>query len=558
MDLKGVFLMEILKKYLKQVDFDSYEEFTEKFELIIPESFNFAYDVVDEWARTEPDKTALVYKDDFGYERTFTFSEMKRLSDQAANYFLSKGITKGDVVMLTLKRKYHFWYLSMGLHKIGAVCIPATEQLKQKDYEYRFHSAEVKMIVCIDLHDHLNDIELAVKGTSMDIIKAFVGDGEKEGWDNIDTEFMKTSDVYERPSDYPRNNDLMLMYFTSGTSGNPKIVAHNYYYPLGHITTSYYWSACRDNGLHFSVAETGWAKCAWSKLYGVWLSGCAVMVYDMVKFDPETLLDVMENTPITSFCAPPTIFRFLIRTDLTNRNLSHIHDCTTAGEALNAEVFNIWREKTGLTIREGFGQSESAIIAGTFKWLTPKPGSLGKPNPLYEISLVNENGEIAQTGEEGQISILLRNGIIPVGLFQEYYMEPERTYETFASGVYYTGDLAYADEDGYLWYVGRADDVIKTSGYRVGPFEVESAIMRHASVLECAVAGAADEVRGQIIKATIVLNTGYSPSEELKLEIQDFVKSITAPYKYPRMIEFADELPKTFNGKIRRFVLRKL
>lgn len=547
--------MELLNDYLKQKDFDSYEEFCEGFELKIPETFNFAYDVVDRWAQAEPEKIALVYENDHGIMRNFTFGEIKELSDKAANYFISKGIKKGDVVMLVLKRKYQFWYLSVALHKIGALCVPATEQLKQKDYEYRFAAADVKMIVAIDEDDTVRDIDAASLNTHP-VIKALASAKKRDGWDDIDAEIEKASSSFSKPANYPCNDDLMLMYFTSGTTGNPKIVAHNYYYPLGHITTAYYWHNCLNNGLHFTVAETGWAKCAWGKLYGQWLCGCAVMVYDMDRFSADHLLDILEKYPITSFCAPPTVFRFLIRCDLSQRNLSHIQSCTTAGEALNAEVYEIWLKKTGLKIREGFGQSESVIIAGTFKWMQPRPGSMGRPNPLYDCRLINAEGDFARYGEEGQISILLGKKN-PIGLFSCYYKEEQRTSEAFENRVYYTGDLAYQDEDGYFWYISRVDDIIKTSGYRVGPFEVESALMKHPSVLECAITGIPDEIRGQIIKGTIILNQGYAPSEELKIEIQQFVKQITAPYKYPRVIDFADALPKTISGKVQRYVIRK-
>lgn len=548
--------MHMLDTYLKQRDFDSYEDFHNNFQLILPERFNFAFDVVDRWAAEQPEKRALVYENDFGVTREFTFSEMSRLSNRAANYFLSKGIKRGDVVMLVLSRRYQFWYALLGLHKIGAVCVPATEQLKLKDYEYRFSSADIKMIVSIDNPETMENVEDAQQSTH-ELIKAFVGSGSRADWDNFDECLERQSEEYLcSDENYACNHDIMLMYFTSGTTGNPKTVAHDYFYPLGHITTAYYWHNCVDNGLHLSVAETGWAKCAWGKIYGQWLCGSAVMVYDMERFDAERLLDIMEKYPITTFCAPPTIFRFLIRCDLSKRSLSHIRDCTTAGEALNAPVYEMWLEKTGLKIREGFGQTESVIIAGTFKWMEPIPGSLGRPNPLFDVRLINERGEFALPGEDGQISIMLNSGH-PAGLLREYYNDPEKTRATFADGIYYTGDLAYSDEMGLLWYVGRADDVIKTSGYRVGPFEVESALMKHECVLECAITGVPDEVRGQVIKASIVLNRGFEPSDALKKEIQNFVKSITAPYKYPRVVEFVAELPKTSSGKIRRYAIRR-
>lgn len=546
--------MQLLDKYLEQRDFSSYEEFARKFKIKVPKHFNFAYDVVDEWAKKQPDKLAVVYQDDHGAKKKFTFADISRLSNMSANYFLSKGIKKGDVVMLVLKRRYQFWYIIVALHKIGALCVPATDQLKQSDYEYRFKSAGVKMIVALDNEEDLCNIEAAEKTTGQ-LIKAIVG-GKRPGWDDFDAQITRFSSDYEKNANFPCDEDLMLMFFTSGTTGKPKMAAHNYFYPLGHITTAYYWHDCVDNGLHFSVSDTGWAKCAWGKIYGQWFCGCAVMVYDMDRFDPEKLLDVMEAYPITSFCAPPTILRFLIRCDLSHRHLSHIKSCTTAGEALNAEVYRIWYEKTGLKLREGFGQSESVIIAGTFKWMEPVPGALGKFNPLYRVLLVNAEGKPATKGEEGQISILLNNGR-SLGLFECYYNDKEKTEETFKNNIYYTGDLAYMDEDDTLWHVGRADDVIKTSGYRVGPFEVESALMQHPSVLECAITGIPDDIRGQIIKASIVLNKGYTAGDALAKDIQAFVKGITAPYKYPRVIEFMDALPKTASGKIKRYELRQ-
>ncbi len=548
--------MHLLDTYLPIKEFETYEDFKANFSLNIPKGFNFAFDIVDKWAQIDKEKIALMYEDDFGYSRQFTFKDISELSNRAANYFTSIGIKKGDVVMLTLKRRYQFWYIIVALHKIGAIAVPATEMLKAKDYEYRFRAADVKMIISVGTEDVLDEIDAAVKNTGMDIIKAHEADNYRAGWINIDEMISAFSAYYEKPKDYPCDDDKMLMYFTSGTTGNPKIVTHNYTYPLGHIVTAHFWHNCVDNGLHLSVAETGWAKCAWGKIYGQWICGSAVLVYDMDRFVPNRLLDIMEKNPITTFCAPPTIFRFLIRSDLSKRDLSHIRDCTTAGEALNSEVYRIWLEKTGLKIREGFGQSESVIIAGTFKMMEPTPGSLGKPNPLFDLRLISDKGEEAASGEEGQISIMLNDGRA-TGLFIGYYGDEERTKYTFADDIYYTGDLAYGDDDGCLWYVGRADDVIKTSGYRVGPFEVESALMKHESVLECAITGVPDEVRGQVIKASIVLNEGFAPSEELKKEIQDFVKHLTAPYKYPRVIEFLTELPKTTSGKVQRYVLRK-
>ncbi len=548
--------MHLLDTYLPIKEFNTYDDFKANFSLNIPEGFNFAFDIVDKWAEIDKDKVALLYEDDFGISKQFTFKDISELSNRAANYFTSIGIKKGDVVMLTLKRRYQFWYIIVALHKIGAIAVPATEMLKAKDYEYRFKAADVKMVISVGTEEVLDEIDLAVRNTGMDIIKAHESDNYRAGWINIDEMISAFSAYYEKPEDYPCDDDTMLMYFTSGTTGNPKIVAHNYTYPLGHIVTAHFWHNCVDNGLHLSVAETGWAKCAWGKIYGQWICGSAVLVYDMDRFVPKRLLDIMEKNPITTFCAPPTIFRFLIRSDLSMRDLSHIRDCTTAGEALNSEVYRIWYEKTGLKIREGFGQSESVIIAGTFNMMEPTPGSLGKPNPLFDLKLISDKGEEAASGEEGQISIILNDGRA-TGLFIGYYGDEERTKYTFSDDIYYTGDLAYSDDEGLLWYVGRADDVIKTSGYRVGPFEVESALMKHESVLECAITGVPDEIRGQVIKASIVLNEGFIPSEELKIEIQDFVKHLTAPYKYPRVIEFLPELPKTTSGKVQRYVLRK-
>ncbi len=547
----------MLEKYLKKVNFDSLEDFQKNFEIIVPDNFNFGYDVVDEWARTNPDKLALLWTNDEGAEVRYTFADIKRKSDQVAAFYQSLGIGRGDCVMMMLKRRAEFWFSIVALHKLGAVAIPATHLLTPKDLIYRANSAQIKMIVSADepiMIQHVND---CLKDAPSVKIRVATGSYNKDGWYSMD-EGMKNAPEFHRPEHVNDNHDISLLYFTSGSSGNPKMVAHNFLYPLGHIVTAKYWHNVNEQSLHLTVADTGWGKAVWGKLYGQWLSGAAVFVYDHEKFTPANILAAMAKYRVTSFCAPPTIYRYLIREDLSQYDLSALKYCTTAGEPLNPSVFEFWKEHTGLDIHEGFGQTETAMTIGTFPWMTPKPGSLGVPNPAYDMDLLTNDGRSAEDGESGEI-ILHTDKRLPLGLFEEYYHNPELTKTVHNNGIYHTGDVAWRDGDGYYWFVGRTDDVIKSSGYRIGPFEVESALMTHPAVVECAVTGVPDEVRGQVVKATIILAKEYKDypdKEALIKEIQDHVKKVSAPYKYPRVVEFVDELPKTISGKIKRVEIR--
>ena len=547
----------MLEKYLKKVEFDSLEDFQKNFEIIVPDNFNFGYDVVDEWARTNPDKLALLWTNDEGAEKRYTFADIKRKSDQVASFYQSLGIGKGDCVMMMLKRRAEFWFSIVALHKLGAVAIPATHLLTPKDLIYRANSAQIKMIVSADepiMIQHVND---CLKDAPSVKVLVATGSYNKDGWHSMD-EGMKNAAPFVRPEHVNDNHDISLLYFTSGSSGNPKMVAHNFLYPLGHIVTAKYWHNVNENSLHLTVADTGWGKAVWGKLYGQWLSGAAVFVYDHEKFTPANILEAMAKYKVTSFCAPPTIYLYLIREDLSKYDLSALKYCTTAGEPLNPSVFEFWKEHTGLDIHEGFGQTETAMTIGTFPWMTPKPGSLGVPNPAYDMDLLTNDGRSAEDGESGEI-ILHTDKRLPLGLFEEYYHNPELTKTVHDNGIYHTGDVAWRDGDGYYWFVGRTDDVIKSSGYRIGPFEVESALMTHPAVVECAVTGVPDEVRGQVVKATIILAKEYKDipdKEELIKDIQNHVKKVSAPYKYPRVVEFVDELPKTISGKIKRVEIR--
>ena len=548
----------MLEKFLPREQFDSYADFKSNYKVNIPEKFNFAYDVVDAWALEKPEKTALVWCDDHDREKIFTFREIKRLSDQAANLFKSYGITKGDVVMLLLKRRWHYWICTLALQKIGAISIPATVQLTKKDIAYRNNAASVKMIVSVSDPDVVENIEAALAESPSVLCKALV-DGLREGWIDFNAELSRADPDWSRPAGeaYPGGDEPMLMYFTSGTTGMPKIVLHDFKYPLGHIVTAHYWHGLSGEGLHLTVAESGWAKTAWGKIYGQWICGVSLFVYDLDKFDPDRLLKKIEKYRITSFCAPPTIYRFLIKEDLSKYDLSSIKQACTAGEPLNPEVFNQFKAATGLDIIEGFGQTETTVLCANFEWIKPKPGSMGKPSPLYDIDIVDEKGRSCPAGVEGSIVVKNLDHYLPPGLFRGYYRDAAATGKVWHDGVYNTGDVAWRDEDGYYWFVGRSDDVIKCSGYRIGPFEVESALIEHPSVLECAVTAAPDPIRGQVVKATIVLAKGWEPSQQLIKELQDYVKHATAPYKYPRIIEFVTELPKTVSGKIRRVEIRE-
>ena len=514
------------------------------------ENFNFAFDLVDALADKEPQKLAMLHIAGDKTERRFTFKDIKKASAQCANYFKSLGIKKGDRVMLVLKRHYQFWFAMLGLNKLGAIAIPAPNQLQEHDFEYRFQAAGINTVLCTADGNTAHQIELAAK-TCPELKNFLIVGGTREGWRSFDEEYTLYSSHYNRGEDAPGGDDLMLMFFTSGTTGYPKIAAHNYKYALGHFHTAKYWHNADPNGLHFTISDTGWAKAMWGKLYGQWLCEAATFVYDFDRFDAAEILPMFAKYNITTFCAPPTMLRMMIKQDISKYDLSSVKHMTTAGEALNPEVYRQFEKATGLQILEGFGQTESTMIIGNMIGAPHKIGSMGKPAPIYDVSLVDADGNPVSVGESGEIVVNVKNGA-PCGLFTGYYRDAEKTAEVWHDGYYHTGDVAWRDEDGFYWYVGRADDVIKSSGYRIGPFEIESVIMELPYVLECGVSAAPDEVRGQIVKASIVLTKGTEPTEELKKEIQTYVKEHTAPYKYPRLVVFCDELPKTTSGKIQR------
>lgn len=521
------------------------------------DTFNFGFDVVDFLAEKNPDKTALIYVADDMSEKRFTFAEIKKYSNMTANYFRSMGIKKGDKVMLVLKRHYQFWFSIIALHKIGAIVIPATNQLVQHDFTYRFKAADVKAIVCTAEGDVAHQVDLAIEECGMNIRKMIVK-GERDGWFNFDDGIKGCSDVFERPTDPEElscGHETNLMYFTSGTTGYPKIAAHSHLYALGHFVTARYWHNVDPNGIHFTISDTGWGKALWGKLYGQWLSETCIFVYDFERFHADKILPMFKKYGITTFCAPPTMFRFFIKEDLSKYDLSSIKYATVAGEALNPEVYNQFLKATGVKLMEGFGQTETTLVIGNFVGMVARPGSMGKPNVQYDVDIVDSEGNSVKAGETGEI-VIRTDKNTPPGLFLGYYKDEEKTKEAWCDGIYHTGDTAYKDEDGYYWYVGRVDDVIKSSGYRIGPFEIESVIMELPYVLECGVSAAPDPIRGQVVKASIVLVKGTEGTEELKKEIQEYVKKHTAPYKYPRIVEFRDELPKTISGKIRRVELK--
>ncbi|WHH61631.1 AMP-binding protein [Petroclostridium sp. X23] len=547
----------MLEKFVNQVDFTSYEDFIKNFKINIPENFNFAHDVVDEIAANTPDKMALVWCDDAGENATYTFSQLKYYSDKTANFFKSLGIKKGDPVMLVLKGRFEFWFCILALHKIGAICIPATHLLTTKDYVYRNNAADIKMIVSVSDDEVIQNIEKSQEKSPTLLHKVMLN-GHREGWYNFHDEIEKAGSSFEKATgqDIVTAEDISLLYFTSGTTGHPKMVQHNFNYPFGHIVTAKYWHNVQDNGLHYTVADSGWAKAVWGKIYGQWICGSAVFVYDYEKFTPKGLLEVLEKYKVTTFCAPPTIYRFLIKEDLSKYDLSGLKYCTIAGEPLNPEIYNQFLKTTGIKLMEGFGQTETTLSIATFPWMEPRPGSMGKPSPGYDIDIIDENGNSCDAGQEGQI-VIRTDKRLPTGMFDGYYRDAALTQRVWYDDIYYTGDMAWKDEDGYFWFVGRSDDVIKSSGYRIGPFEVESALLEHPGVMETAITAVPDPIRGQVVKATIVLAKGYIPSEELKIELQEHVKKVTAPYKYPRIVEFVTELPKTISGKIRRVELRE-
>ena len=550
----------MVERFLKQTTFTSVEDYNKNMEFIIPENFNFAYDVMDAWAEEKPEGLALLWTNDQGEEIRTTFAELKEQSDQAASYLMSLGIGKNDPVMLILKRRYEWWVIMLALCKIGAIVIPATHMLTKKDIIYRNTRASVKAIICVDDAYVTSQIQLAMSESPT--VKQYItvtdhGKPIPEGFHDWQSEW-KQAPKFVRPAFVNENDDTMLMYFTSGTSGEPKMVAHDYLYAMGHLTTGVFWHNLHEGSLHLTVADTGWGKAVWGKFYGQWFAGATVFVFDHEKFNADTLLRQIEKYHVTSFCAPPTIYRFMIREDLSKYDLSSLEYCCTAGEALNPAVFDKLKEKTGLTIMEGFGQTETTMTLGTMPWMTPKPGSMGIPNAQYHIDLLRADGTSCEDGEKGEIVIRVGDKK-PIGLFKYYYRDEELTREAWHDGIYHTGDMAWRDEDGYYWFEGRIDDVIKSSGYRIGPFEVESALMTHPAVVECAITGVPDDIRGMVVKATVVLGKEWKDKagEDLVKELQQHVKKVTAPYKYPRIVEFVDELPKTISGKIRRVEIRK-
>ena len=549
----------MIERYLKTSDFSSTEEFAKDFHIQVPDNFNFAYDIVDEWATQTPNKRALCWVNEHGRHHDFTFGEMKQLSDAAASFFQSIGIGRGDMVMLMLKRRYEFWIAILGLHKIGAVAIPATHLLTPKDIEYRCNAADICAIICTEEHEMQDKINAAIP--QCPTVKHRVAiDAPEDGWHDFHRGLQEAAPFMRPSAPVNSNDDIMLLYFTSGTTGNPKMVTHNYAYPLGHIVTAKYWQQLHEDSLHLTVADTGWAKVAWGKLYGQWIIGAAIFVYDHERFDAATMLRLIQDYRITSFCAPPTVYRFMVREDLSSYDLSALEHATTAGEALNPSVFEAFQKGTGLKMTEAFGQTETTPLIVTFPWVEPRPGSMGIPNPIYNLDIIRPDGSSAGVGEKGEIVIRMpEDGSHPLGLFRGYYRDEAMTRQVLHDGLYHTCDVAYRDEDGYCWFVGRTDDIIKSSGYRIGPFEVESAVMTHPSVVECAITGVPDDIRGMVVKATIVLAPEYKEKAgpDLVREIQQHVKRVTAPYKYPRLIEFVDALPKTISGKIRRVEIRQ-
>ncbi|MDR1248089.1 MAG: AMP-binding protein [Treponema sp.] len=570
----------MLGKFLSRTEFDSYEDYYENYSVHIPENFNFAWDVMDVRAAETPDERALFWCDEAGAEAEFSYADLKRLSDKAASLLAASGIGKGDPVMLILKRRHEYWPIILALHKIGAICIPATHLLTAKDIVYRCDAADIVGIICVDdatVMLHVDEALAKLKGAEKKPAlryKAFVrsvhtpGDVQIGGrseraapggdlaWSDFNASWEKAGGDFKRLEPANSNDDIMLLYFTSGTTGMPKMVQHNFAYPLGHILTSKHWHQAVPGGLHLTVADTGWAKAAWGKIYGQWLVGTAVFVYDYDRFVPQEMLNIIVKHKITTFCAPPTVYRYFIKEDLTKYDFSALKHCSVAGEPLNPEIYEQFLAGAGLRLHECYGQTELTVVMATiYPWLQPKPGSMGKPSPGYDIDLLREDGTSCALGEEGQL-VVRTDKRKPLSMFGGYYRDEALTKSVWHDDIYYTGDVAWKDEDGYYWFVGRSDDVIKSSGYRIGPFEVESAMLEHPSVLECAITGVPDPDRGTVVKATVILAKGWTASEELKTELQNHVKKTTAPYKYPRIIEFVDELPKTISGKIRRVQIR--
>ena len=553
----------MIERFLTQTHFTSEQDFKDHLHFIIPENFNFAYDVMDEWARLKPDKVCLLWTSERGEEVRTTFRQFKEQTDQTAAYFQQLGIVHGDKVMLILKRHYQWWLSMMALCKLGAIAIPATHMLTKGDIIYRNNRASVKAIICCN--DEYVTTQVSEAMSESPTVKQLVAVNSStqqdkavpEGFHDWRKEWPEAPH-FRRPEFVNTNEDTMLMYFTSGTSGEPKMVAHDFLYAMGHLTTGCFWHNLNENSIHLTVADTGWGKAVWGKLYGQWFAGATVFVFDHEKFTAEKIMRQIEKYRVTSFCAPPTIYRFMILEDFSKYDLSSLEYCTTAGEAMNPSVEETFYQRTGIHIYEGFGQTETTMTLGTFPWIKPKPGSMGKPNPQYDVCLLRPDGTDCEDGEKGEICIRIGD-VKPIGLFKGYYRDPEKTKEAWHDGIYHTGDMAWRDEEGYYWFVGRTDDVIKSSGYRIGPFEVENALMTHPAVVECAVTGVPDPIRGMVVKATIVLSQEYKAKAgpDLVKELQDHVKHETAPYKYPRVIEFVDELPKTISGKIRRVEIRE-
>ncbi len=547
----------MIERFLKQTSFSSTEDYKKNLQFIIPQDFNFSYDVMDVWAKEQPNKLALLWTSEEEETRRFTFGELKEDTDRTASYFQTLGIGKGDMVMLILKRRYEFWLSMLALHKIGAVAIPATHMLTAQDIIYRNNRASIKAIICVGDNYVLEQVKNSQEESPSLKILVSVGSKIPEGFHDWHKEW-KNAPPFIRPEHVNSNEDIMLIYFTSGTSGEPKMVAHDFLYALGHLTTGVFWHNLGPDSIHLTVADTGWGKAVWGKLYGQWFAGSVVFVFDHEKFTAEKILQKIEEYHITSFCAPPTVYRFMIQEDFSKYDLSSLRYCCTAGEALNAAVYDKFYKMTGIKLKEGFGQTETTMTLGTMPWVEPKPGSMGLPNPQYDIDLLRPDGTSCEDGEKGEI-VVKTTVRKPIGLFKGYYRDPELTKQVWHDGIYHTGDVAWRDEDGYYWFEGRVDDVIKSSGYRIGPFEVESALMTHPAVVECAITGIPDNIRGMVVKATIVLGKEWKSKAGSSLikELQNHVKHVTAPYKYPRIIEFVEELPKTISGKIRRVEIRE-
>jgi len=547
-------MASLLQRFLPKTEFKDYDDFIANYQVQYDESFNFAYDVVDVYAKEQPEKTALVWCDDNGGDERFNFADMSKRSNQVANAFRKLGIGKGDTVMLISKGRYEFWFCLLGLHKLGAVAIPATHLMTRGDIVYRLREASVKMVVSVDSENLPDQIDDAHAAYDEFLETKVCLSGQRDGWHNFYDLINQEPEEMERVETHI--HDRMFLYFTSGTTGHPKMVQHNFAYPLGHIITAKYWQNVKDDGLHYTVSDTGWAKAVWGKIYGQWIAGSAVFAHDYDLFSVLHTLHKIEQYKVTTFCAPPTIYRLFVRQDLHKYDLSNLSYCVTAGEAMEPNVFNRFEQMTGMKVYEGYGQTELTLTTANFVWMNPKPGSIGKPSVGYDIRLLNNNDENVPYGEDGELSIYTGKGR-PLGMFEGYFRDEKLTQSVWFNDFYRTGDVVRQDEDGYLWYVGRADDLIKSAGYRVGPYEVESVLIKHPSVQECAVTGVPDSKRGQLIKATVILAEGFLPSKALEVELRQFVKSLTSSYKCPRVIEFVKELPKTISGKIRRVAIRE-